>query len=499
MRSSWILLLAVLSACGGSPLPQVPLSPDQPQPAQAVSSPVPQPEVLPATAQPPVKQMDIAGSAKNLGLRILPEASDVGGLDMPDPAAALDHPSEWDDFTIEGNEILVHTKLYLQDPHAPNPIHKRRFYFVWPENSLGSPLSSASFSHRILNKQNKLIGSLKPKRVWHDTERHRWFIPLRELFRDLENYSEADVSLEDTQILTLELALENGPNVVIQIRFQVSGPFPVTEVTEVELKAPGELTEFVKTTSNQGWEVKREKIVNPMPRSFTLWLRTRLDPSSLKMSTYLSSPSYTEQAEAPPLGPHWNRFKSIGALQMDTLKVRHEGGQGETLRMRGHKWVSVSLNPSETITLEWWAKPSPETVDCVLPQTQVMNLNWLTVHPQTYHWEVQAEAQNALAALGFNHMLPHVARQIPDPVVPPTLNSQAVSIDWTLRGASILGNWGREIRLVHPFTSKDDATRDQADGGIEYLTLNDSGLEASISVGESENDAADFGCQGVFK
>ncbi len=453
--------------------------------------------------------------AEALGLRVISEMSDKSDPRRPDPHAKLEEEVAQEFCTQVGNEIIFHKKFFLPDSELPGSQRNLEQFFVWSENFLGAPIVSATFYHRILNTQNQLVQSQGPLLVGHDREAHRWFIQISELFRNLKGYEEMNIDGQHTQEVVLELVLEKGPNVVVQIKFQVSGALPKIKSKISEPEKLPDSKSFVKAASNEGWIVLEEKISNPTTRPFTLWLRAKTPSLPLRLVTGIMTPTYLERSNHPPERGEPKYYHSTGGFQISTLEVEHEDKQGESHPLILDQWIGIPFHPKETLTLKWRAKRGIDVPHCSLPPSQWVNLYWLEIPPQTFRQETWIEkVEHVVVPKIIGHyggVTPRAeyrdevrSRSVANPLSPPLLKSIAVNIDWTIMGAELLGNWSREIRLAHLFTPKEDAIRDTSNDTHEssevsqYLIASEE-IKTDISPANVAVKTWDFLCQGVFR
>ncbi len=427
-------------------------------------------------------------SKLSLGLRVVPEAADGSDSNRPDPqfnwaAVANAEEASWDE-----TGGVFHRKIFLVDPESSLPEHKRHLFFVWPENPWGSPIRSASFTHRIVSPLNHWRGTLNPMPVWHDLENQTWFIPISEIFRASENYKALDASGEDTQIIHIDLILENGLSVPVEIRFQAIGPIPDIRHELHPVPPSPNAVEFVKSISREGRVVRIESWTNPSSRPFTLWVRAQTGRQALKLHTEIQMSEYTPRGDGPPLGPHLRSQNSSAELSVTQIVAEHggPGGESEESSDVGNQWVSFTLKAAEVLYLYWRANPSVGVRDCLIPPPQIIPMSWLEIFPQTFSRVLNIP-------IG-------VWQDRPDPLRPPAYHTQNMTHHSRVVGGALQGNWEGEVRLVHPFTSQQEATRANAPGSSrEYRVLWSSALQEAL-VAESFNPALpSYYCQGIFR
>jgi hypothetical protein len=454
-------------------------------PSPWVTVPAP---VLPVPPTVPVTSLPI-DPAKALGLRVVAEGvaissvlnpdADVAEPNIPDPTADPRIPATAEESTAEGKEIIVHRKLFLPDPGSSDPLPQKRYYLVWPDSSLGSPVSIATYSHRVLLGQNKVLGDLRPHQVWHDTLRRRWFIPLGEFARNIDHYGEEELSLADTQLVTLHLGLENGLGAEIQIKFQLSGPFPTCQLLPASPAAMGSPSEMIHSTANSGVVVYRESLQNTTSQDYILWLRTGAGGplSRFKMTQFMSSSEYVAHPDQAPT-QNLKQYKSAADLEIRSVVGVHADGSVEKQNLVPGEWVSFRVRPTENFILEWRATPIVESVACALPSPQSLTFNW----------------ENRVVVPLWGGSSVQVLQK----------HSQSFETHPYWAGARIDGNWEREVRLVRSFTSKQQATLEAVanDSAIpaEFRVLSKQKLDTSLSSGDGlDLQATDFACQGIFK
>ena len=433
----------------------------------------------------------VSQAASMLGLRIISEAVNGRDPQSPDSQVDLTRRSDLDDSTAEGNEILLHRKLYLPDVRSPQRDHRRNLFFVWPEDSLGSRLSSAVYSHRIVNANDQVLGNLIPERAWHDTDHHRWFIPLTQIFRNRVGYAERDMGPEDIQELTLELTLENGGMRFVRIRFQAVGPYPEVQVAPNPAPQPAQAADLIRQTSERGWQIYQEQITNPLPREFFLWFRNAPVGAGLSLKSYIRHPFFRERPTAEPEGPFWLNDQSTAQLEVNSLGVRHGNGEEERIRLRPGQWSRVILRPLEVLTLEWWAHPVPNSRECHLFPAQIAFLNWQVPPPPLVRWRSDIPE-------GIQR---HMEEALTGPRLPEA-RSRQVQIQWEFVGASLSGQWNRDIRLTHPFLAEREAAqqRGEAPSPTDFIRLGDPNpVRTEFLQGQRDAQASDYPCQGIFR
>ncbi len=477
------MLTIAFSGCGGSPSVEVPVN-QNPQ----SESPIQLEKKLDFSDDP------ISDPARSLGLRVVSEDLRGNRPSVPDATRSLDEKTALDDSTIEKNEILLHSKLFLADPLSPNPHKKMEHFFVWPEKSLGSQIVSATYSHRIQTLKGEWIGNFESKLVWHEPQNHRWYIPLAEIFKGRSQYSPMDVNLEDTQVMSVELHLESGQQVIIQIKFQVSGPLPVTHVSALMHWVPSKVSELVLDPEKKGWVIHSEEFVNPTSRLFHLWIRYQDFGRKLTLKSHLQQTFWTARPTEAPLGPFPSYYLALGHLERILLELRYANRSPLVRKMIAQEWERFDLEPFEKVRLVWLATPSESAAECVLPLAQNTTYSWVTTSEATSFTRLKPVTLAELAR-GKD---PLVRVTIPGT---PTYHHITKSHDWSFVGAKLEGQWSREIRLVHPFMSKNEATQENVNDGSsnEHLLMIQGPVNTKISVGNIEGSRTSYSCQGVFR
>jgi hypothetical protein len=538
MFLSWMMGLAGVG-CGGSPAsPPAPVSSPAPSPKAHEDSPKKN-HAETAEDPSPARQVSLIPFhqlAQKLSLQIWALAPSEEVLQGNLPPADSERPphilSSSDDRVTDGDKLEIHRKLFLADPNSPNPENKKEIFFVWSEDSLGSKITVAHYTHQAITKlgeKESRYGNLDPRPVWHDPERRLWFIPLAHLFSLHPDYNQNVVRLEDTQFLNLSLVLENGQKVVVYLQFQVSGALSQVQVvdsTPVPDPTP-RVGDLIQSLPNQGWVLKRESLTNPASRPYTLWFRTgavgSLRSSSsltesvetaLRLKTVLSKPTYERQFSAPPLGPNYVYYQTTGLLEVSRLEVFHGNGEKETFSLNEGQWASVTLRPLETLELRWMARPAMTTLTCQLPPPSTEDLSWQKTFERTYHLEPASvdsywEHVKIFPEPVRNQMLDEIRKKLPpvvvnDPVREPERHIVKVEIKWESVAAQFEGKWNREIRLAHSFTAEEEATRivpsgETGDSKREYLVLASETFKQTNSVGQVPDHLENLNCQGIIR
>jgi hypothetical protein len=465
----------ILSGCGGSTSESIsPLS----------QSEIPQPTEYHSTAA-------------DLGLRIVLEDASGKNPNIPDSSAALSVKTNLDIYTTNQDEIKIDTKLFLPDLKSLNPIKKRGVFLVWPEELLGSPIASANYSHRVKQTSGKEYGSSRPYPVHHDSQNHRWYISVQELFEHNPLYAADDANLDDSQIITLDLILADSSHKIIKIIFQVSGPMADTSLNSIPLVSPSGTDDLIRKTSESGFIIYEETIKNPTSRPFQIWLSHSSHSGALKLKSYLQEPQYSSHANTAPTGPNYAYYESIADLEVGELVAIHESLKVESFELQHDSWESITLEPFETLTLQWRAIASTSAVSCQLPLTRQAAFSWVYVRPPT-------PPTRTLFNFG-----PHgggIWIDVPAPAetIVPQYFSETRTIDWSFVRGELVGSWNREIRLAHPFISKTDATRSLPSTGasappLEFKVLDQSTISTDIVMGSLPGSHTPYSCQGVFR
>jgi hypothetical protein len=455
-----------------------------PDPGKAPPPPSPGPAESPQTQ--PARVVIDWGSA--LGLRVVPSTAESDLLSMPDLHYNLRNTSSLSDSTIQGMEIHMHGKFHLKDSRSVNRNKHKDLYFVWPEEIANARVSYAQFSIRVQTADGRTLGRLRPIPAWHDSDRHRWYIPMAELYREFEDYSYENVSLLDTQILDLDVTLEGGIALTYHIRFQIAGPFPQPAIAAVDLPAPSSLQTVVQSVVNTGWTLKKEQISNPTQRDFKVWVRVLPGNSPILMETFLKYPKYEGRPNKRPLGPTHKKVSSKGSMEVSQVEVKHQDGTVETFPMNSgiqngntqtQGWASFVLKGSETVTLSWIGKPSQQASRCTVPAEQNQTFTWAKIPKQTYHWEPHPEVSKAdwPAFVRRKHHLFGLLvpvperRKVPDPLPPPVIRTKQYPIRWSISGAQIYGDWIRELRLSHIYAQERQVIQEAGTAGASDLPI----------------------------
>jgi len=461
--------------------------------------------------------------AASIGLRILTAApaGNVSVSPSADDFLSSSLTSDLDDYTADSFSILIHKKLFLLDLQSDSTSKKKNYFFAWPENSLGSPIASAVFSHRVHRSNGKVIESFQPENVVHDIPNHRWLIPMWKVIAEpepekkedpsasspktdpslilkpahLNPYTSLDADLDDTQELTVELDLENGKHVAIVIRFQVAGPIP-TLILNSEQPSNSLATEhLIRQISKSGEKILVEKIKNPTQRRFHIWVHIDPDEKNYTLDSYISKLHTKEYFDNRP--PSVNErehsyYKSSASLTVNQITIEHSAKnifpKKETRNWSTRGWEKVTLEPDEEITLTWWAAPRPNTPFCSLPIDDSKN-HYMTVDPTQY----QLDNMPGIYTGNMRKQIRYNA-----------------DVDWTFVAGVLNGTLKREIRVTHPFISEEDATQEQSTSvrGTEYRVLksdlelnqnNSSGISTNITKGNPGIPlSGNYPCQGLF-
>jgi hypothetical protein len=524
IMSSLVFNLMFLDGCGSSRNDELASVPVKSAPSEK-----------PKSKKTKSSKGDLGRPAEILGLKVIAEDLGGGNSNLPDPKVKFPKKTSSESITAEGKDVHIHEKLFLRDPNSPSSEHHKNLFLVWPDQLQKVKITAADYSHRVLNEKNEWVGNFERRQAWQDPENHRWFIPISELYKNSKDYGEMDVSLADTQFIYLDLTLENGQSLKIQIQFQVVGPFPAAQINYVDFDPATAAPQFVKTVSQTGWIVRREKVVNPTSRSFQLWLRANTAPHSLNLDTYLKYPSYVLHRHSPPTGPKSNYEYSRGEMEVTHIDVIHEDGAKDSVDFKNNEWFSIVLNPNETLKLEWRAQPSNRARSCSVPQSHGIQATWQRKPVQTTPVQttpvqttpetrptrvpvvlplpggtsivVQSQSPFRLADLipivapsGSNSTYNSASNSAPRT---PKVKTRTLQIGWNLTSGRVSGAWSREIRLVHPFTSKEDATwdhtRESVDRpSIQYFILGQGSLPTDIHSSPAPARAKAFNCQGIF-
>ncbi len=485
--AAWVWIVIFQMGCGGSPVNETKTR--SPKSAE-------QKEVLVEKLEPSesvVTNSEVSQSvAEMLGLRIVAGSSLESGRDRPDPAVDLQSRTSLDASTIEGNTILLESLLYLRDLRSPNSQHHRNLYFVWPEDSFGSLLQSVIYSHQVFDRNQRELGSLRSFSAWHDTENHRWFIPLQFLFQGRDHYRDVDISPSDIQLLTLELVPERGPSRIVRIQFHAVGPFPQFEFSSVAATQPtGSTNAWIQLASNQGVAIHRDTIHNPTSRSFSVWIRSLPENAdSIRLNTYLQESYFESRPSSHPVGPLWNNFRSVARLEERSVIVRHHPGTSEVQRLDNTQWKRIPLSPHENLTLEWKAKAAVSERDCSVPRSSVRHYTWNET-PRIQVPGLRPGSKPLDISSAFKDLGPFRLRTIP--------RSTDLTLEWRVAGGEVVGHWLREIRVTHDFVQEG---RDSQAGdlfGSEFLTLTRSEMAGALLLGNRLDSYRSFDCQGIFR
>jgi hypothetical protein len=247
---------------------------------------------------------------------------------------------------------------------------------------------------------------------------------------------------------------------------------------------PNDAGDLIQSTSRSGWVVYEEQITNPTSRPFKIWVSLQSLPGSLKLISYLSEPRFHTiyGFPEPIFFPFYHH--SVADLEVGELVVTHQDKKVDLLSLQPGSWDEITLEPNETMLLQWKAQPSSYVNPCSLPPT---------LH-QTFTWKVNIES-DPIGFFGEIKVLYPERSQ---------LRSKAYTITWSFGGGEIKGTWDREIRLTHPFVSKADATRSTSvNEGVspppEFMVLFHGTIATQIGMGIIPGASESFTCQGMFR
>jgi len=499
-----VLLLSLLSACGSEPNETKPVV--QPNRAESKSTSLGE------------------YSAQSLGVRLVSNAiaatrGDSIVQQIPNQISASVFSPELEDAsnsdmnhtTVNEKGIIFHDKIYLADPISIHPDWRRSWFFVWSENAFDCPIRSAQFTHRIYNSQNQIYGNLSPSPVWHDIENHRWFISIADLFQKQTHLAGYEPSLDDFQVLDLELNLESGRQVRLDIRFQVTAPLPRLQLTDqavIQPESSTSLKSMLAQFAHKGWVIKTERVTNPSLRPYYLWLRTSASPSkskALELRTQLHHKTYQARPTEPPAGPKdepylsiaqgqvrkvtWTRLRLPPTSPSDSSLVPEGGPLVEEKILTPNAWVQFVVQPLETVEISWWAMPQPGVISCFLPLPETVHFNWSV--PGRPIEIPRSDTSNFLSAVFLPYMVPG----------PPILKTESRQQSWNYVGGKLTGEWGREIRIAFPFTALDQVNAAFREGEIsqEVKSIASDTLNAQVFHGQPVSSLRPFHCQGVFE
>lgn len=438
---------------------------------------------------------DLFSNPENLGFQII-QGEDGKGIDQfSDLKIPLGKKTEWDDYTFDKNQILIHSKLYLSDHTSQHLFKKTELFFVWPDQLGRTEITSALYSHRSMNQKGEWSGTLESKMAWHDLKNRRWFIPLREIIpRGLKN-EPTQTSFEDMQSVDLELTLDHRRHGVIHLNFQASEHFP-DHFPVVNIPMEFSTEKLIRGISQHGEVIQREEITNPVSTQVNLWVRHSLK-TALKLHSHIQKSEYQAQSHAPPVGPILSHYVSSVDLSIHTLEVVRAGEKSEFLELGPGVWGKIPLNPGENVSLKWRASPIENANLCLLPPLEVQRLSWTT-----FEWV------NVVFGVGEFSGFREVVTPTGEVAVAPSKEvGHAVSQNrvWSFIGAQVQGEWSREMRFTNlpdqvPKTEKQKKLVEKlvSKDFPGFATISDE-LDLDIRVGNTDGPRSDFTCHGIFK
>lgn len=447
---------------GGSPAPG-PI-PDTSSPAQSIDT-------------PPVS-VPVLRPAEALGLKIVRAAGDSESPQLP-PVTRNGSEVGLNRATIADDQIHFLTKIFLRDINSPRPENHKHLFFVWPENTLVREIREVYFTHQIEGQPR--LDSLSVRRhAGYDLESRLWFIPIQEIFQDRAGHSTAqEVNSEDWQILTLEFVMDQGPNIIIPIRFQAVGPLPNMHHAGVSQAGIPFFTpdQLSREVIQEGWVVHREEIRSDSPRPFHLWVRGKSDPGAMNMTVY--------SRRRDSLSNQFIHLMTIGELCLNRVVARRPDNSVEIRELTSGEWRFLVLRPFDAVMLEWWLKPCQNEAIFDLPLVPVSvirNRVREAIADRVKEIFAPVKSQRSGPFVGFNsiaqiEMEQETLRRIEAAVEGsegPMIEAQYTT--WRKIGVQARGAWSRAIRVTHPFTSLADATLDltqseNRSSGCDFLTV----------------------------
>lgn len=438
----------------------------------------------PSSSTPASSAVLSNGLVDSLAFRIVEESPNDPSV--PDPQRDLDTLTELDEALLSGEQLL-----FLNNFHLPQKTQPKELFLVWPDELLGSPIQNATYSHRAFLNAKPVGGSGSgPTPAWHDSAHQRWYIPLSSLFNN-GTYTADAVELSHLQEVHLDLVPQKGANQTFDLQFHILPPLPSISLKPVQFLGPQSSPATTSSTFlKTGWEVQREVLTNPTPKTLTLWIQAGSTLGKMKITTHLNQshnlPSFFSFFN-PTFQPSLQEEGSEGDAQIHSLLVIHQDGTQESHALNTGQWFPVSLYPSEDLTLSWLAGPTPSTPLCTVPgSTNAFFIRKPTPPPM---------------GLPQGPFMGNPIQEQPWPLVP-------YQLSWNLASVALAGDWQREIRIAHPFVQQEFAVGVLPNGMASTRILNseldsesiDSGkITSSVQTGSPLSNPSPHVCQGAFQ
>lgn len=340
-----ILILAVLSGCGGSR--RDPRSAERPQPSLPADA---------VTRKPRWSPSDQADSVDRLlALKVLPEGDQSHYPAADSTGSAEAYRSE---AFVKGNAIRITHPIPLMDPAQKVP----PYFLVWSERAQGNTIVSAYYEHQVEGVNGLRAGSPERVPVPFDRVSRRWFIPIQDLFKDASH----PFTVTDLHCLFLELELDAGTHVEVEVQFQVSGA-GIPRTLAISSHRDGvPPTRLFGGLAREGWVFMEDSIRNPVQRTVKLWFRI-LGADFTVWEALTDLKAHAPLPGAPPVQGDLFPAATVltvgtrGMLRLAGFRISLSGQPGLFQPAGSGDWISVLLNPLEEVRIQGWAAIAPGT------------------------------------------------------------------------------------------------------------------------------------------
>lgn len=341
----------------------------------------------------PIEHESLKSPAQFLGLAVFSE-------NLRDPQVQLDQvfpKNGWEalqqrrEYIADANTIVIEKKFFLPDSKSNLEIRKQKHYFTFSQNALASKIVEASYQLKIKESSTgRELGVVRLRPVPIDLENQRFFISMADIYKRLERISTRDVNPEDTQVLVVELRLENGQRKVISIHYHASGEVAVSRQV-VPVPKPSSGRDTIKQAAEK-WKVHEEVLSNPSARSFDVLVGLPSQQGGVAHSTLALTTGFQTsemKAEGPhsgPSGPYMKAFKVTAPLDICSLMIAPMEGTvrvgeeeigvaiSKEIDLNKEPQVLVRLSAGAKVRLEWHSSPNAPKI--ALPEDVTRSYSW---------------------------------------------------------------------------------------------------------------------------
>lgn len=282
---------------------------------------------------------------------------------------------------LDDTVIRITDRVYLPTAGSQSEFRNRKESFVWSQDSLDSRVITSSYSLKTVEKMADLRTVVTARGVSRPVavnENGQFILPIAEIYRGIEGYSEKNVKASEEQILTLKLNLENQTSVEVQLHYTAIGAV-VIEKQGQGLAAPSTLRELLEKSAER-MKIYEETLTNSTDSAVKLFIGVPTENIILTTGFTRDELKAGTGPHSEPTGPYSVAYKASAPLKVTDLEISGPGIPSvRSVKLSAEPLVEVDLQARAQVTLVWYTTPVGAKIN--LPQPETRTYSWTVPQP----------------------------------------------------------------------------------------------------------------------